>query len=148
MTGEIKTGNEVVKFAPEAVIDELDSIDLKLVTLNEVLYDIENNPHGFEYLKNTEKWFWGLREKDEATLYIAKHLMGEQRLQPERESRYYVAKEIDDFSLGVYYKGSQEEHLRHTTMTKGFPVNYREGFSRQLAEAIVAEFGGTIEEIK
>lgn len=73
------------------------------------------------------------------------HVFGDERLQPEREPKYYVSSEDNDGGTVVYFVGDLGiiGFFSHE-----YDIPYEQGFSKKLAESIVAEVGGEIKEIK
>lgn len=130
-----------VKYAPKAVIDELDDFE-------GTPSDLFSEDEGILLkLSKTGKWVFlsaGAWQK-EREIAVYNHVFGDERLQPEREPRYYV-NSIDVDGEDVTYYLTDLRILDFCQSREN--VKYECGMSKQLAEAIVAEIGGTIEEIK
>lgn len=146
-------GNEVVKYAPKAVIEELDSFNCQVTNgLRNVFNlfgsdDLLDTVGSFDANVVTE-WVYrtdkvGACQMRE--LAVINHYLGIESLQPERETKYYVSSEDYDGETVVYFMTDLGiiDCAQYDTV-----IIYEAGFSKQLAEAIVAEVGGEIKEIK
>ncbi|ARQ94573.1 hypothetical protein pwc_39 [Weissella phage PWc] len=139
--------NEVVKYAPKAVIEELSDVDIEWLYIADILDSLEESEG--DYL-NTQKWLnydeSNIKDVNDRETAIVNHLMGIERLQPEREPRYYVEfyDDVDDRSIihGCSYLPVD------VTFDNVYVPHYEHGLDHETAEKAQALYGGTIKEIK
>lgn len=126
-----------ITHAPQAVIDELSTIGSLTPSL------VLDNIYKLKRFNNTRLWI--SHQHTGKQLAIINHVFGDERLQPERETKYYVSSEDNDGETVVYFMTDLGiiDCAQYDTV-----IIYEAGFSKQLAEAIVAEVGGEIKEIK
>jgi hypothetical protein len=152
-----------VTHAPKAVIDELDKLSyicvFELFATGAIL---DANSSG--YINSVEKWVYCSEGKTalERELAVIKHLFGNERLQPEREPRYYTIKKLGepiDLLHGVYvvnelirrtFHGKDFNFIERTSVKspEDYSPDYVRGMSYAMAKAIADETGAKIEEIK
>lgn len=138
MTGKVKMTK--ITRAPQAVIDEFNRVDFSDRTPIRLFEAIG----ALNSFNNTNEWLEDVNSR-EKQLAIIDHVYRGVTLQPEREPKYYVSSEDNDDETVVYFMtdlGIIDCALFDIVLT------YENGFSKQLAEAIVAEVGGEIKEIK
>lgn len=132
-------GSEV-KDAPKAVIEELDNFD-----------DGENFPSGLltwiidheDSLENTTKWLYRSDNQREKEVAVVNHVFGNERLQPEREPRWTVEKEINGYTKSLVFE-SGETNFRSYTPN----ATYMFGLTEEQARGYAELFGGEPKEIK
>lgn len=135
--------SEVVKYAPEAVIDELDNA---LPTLNPytVLDTFLVGPQSSE----TKDWYESQQKKfshADIQLAIINHVFNNERLQP--ELRYFVKFKDFDGDTAIVAKGALTSvHVYFKTTHDD--IGYSNGIDHETAEKAQDLYGGTIEEIK
>lgn len=140
--------NEAVKYAPKAVIDELDNNAKDYIPFG--LLEVIIKPE-FDNMVNTRNWYKRMRESDinesilKTQMAIINHVFGNERLQPEREPRYYV-EFVDDMGNNIQILSSN--YLKVSICYSDSTPNYEEGLNHGTAVKAQALYGGTIEEIK
>lgn len=134
--------NEVVKYAPKAVIEELDH-SYKQLTLAGLFENIDGKDR---WLKHTADWFnLDLMDPDEYQELVAKHVLGIERLQPERENRWYVQ---DDVHGNTYWELDCNNHPTEWDFNAHGQPTYENGMTKEQATEYAELFGGEVKEIK
>lgn len=138
--------NEVVKYAPKAVIEELDKI--KNIDMIYELFQqgcvLDVTTFGNSNIVDTWVYGIGYELTLKRELAVINHVFGNERLQPEREPRYYV-KFIDSEGDLTYVRAS---NVRSVYLTLNFAPDYEQGIDYETAAKAQALYGGTIKEIK
>ena len=122
-----------ITHAPQAVIDELSTIGSLTPSL------VLDNIYKLKRFNNTRLWI--SHQHTGKQLAIINHVFGDERLQPERETRYIVTDGGGNFYLenGSLYIDSAESNDAK---------DYRgQGMTKEQADALVDNFGGSAVEI-
>lgn len=143
-----------ITHAPQVVIDELDKLVeeygdgtiygfLSVISQNDTLSNFVYNFDG--------DWAdWGEKRNHENA--ILNHYLDIEKLQPEREPRWYVEKvapwSSDTILIYAMRTGTLSETAVHGRAIFEHVVSYENGISKRLADAIVAEVGGEKVEVK
>lgn len=134
-----------ITHAPQEVVEEL-GIDT-LVYPSHLLTDI----YKMARFENVKRWL-GEGDVTDKQLAIVNHVFGKEKLQPEREPRWYVTKK-SPWSRNITFvymlrTGVLSEFAMTERGMSGLNIGYENGISERLANSILAETGGEKVEIK
>ncbi|MHD0286830.1 hypothetical protein [Weissella tructae] len=133
-----------VTHAPKPVIDELDNAREEVVVKSlfavEIISCLVNEEGDYPH---AEQWF----DSDSKVIPVMNHLMGNERLQPEREPRYYV-EFYDDKDMKWFVRASEITIVDTVPEWAIGTISYDCGLDHETAVKAQALYGGTIEEIK
>jgi len=137
-----------VTHAPQEVIDELDSIDLYKISIKDLL----NGIYGISFppLTNVRKWLASDPSREEHEYHaqaIIAHVYGDERLQPERETRYYV-EFIDTNDVSWEVRSSNTKNVGVFLKHENVFLPYEQSITHDLAVKAQALYGGEIKEVK
>lgn len=134
-----------ITHAPQSVIDELNG-NAKLHSPLRVLKRVEQN-----FFPETKKWVLANEgsENESKQVAIINHVFRDEKLQPEREPRYYVQNDTHGNTYWVLSKANvfhDREPAVWDFNMHGAP-EYEEGMSETQADLFIQAFGGTKEKL-
>ncbi|MCW0953275.1 hypothetical protein OIT44_04190 [Weissella ceti] len=133
-----------ITHAPQTVINQLDGINRKAIASPRELLIV------FPDISILDDWVYdGDGNYEDKQLAIVNHFFGDEKLQPEREPRYYVQNDTHGNTYWVLSKANvfhDREPAVWDFNMHGAP-EYEEGMSETQADLFIQAFGGTKEKL-